>query len=456
MKNSRYSFTIVIRVILISINCFILLWLFMETNRPATTLLLLIVLIFQTISLIRYHNRILGDVSNFLIFLNEEDTTLAFSEKEVERNFKGLAGNLEMLNQKLHDAKVKQEQQYQYLQAIIKQVDTGIITFDREGKIDLLNQSAKDILEIHVKQNIRDIKALYPELTDFLEPGNQHRISPIRIHANGKEKILSIKAAGLKMDDKIINLVSFQNIRTELEAGEQNAWRKLIRIQRHEIINSVTPITTLTTAIKRIFKTGNNRKPIHEISEEQIEDALRSIEVIEDRSLGLIDFVERFRSLADIPVLKKDSFRLGKLYERLHILFKKDLEDKRAEMMIKVIPVDLPVFADEKLLEQAMINLVKNSLEAVPSRGGEISVSAHGTEQDSLVIRVKDNGSGMDAKTLENIFVPAFTTKENGSGIGLSITRQIIQMHQGLIEVRSTPGAGSLFEIVIPQSTGIR
>jgi two-component system nitrogen regulation sensor histidine kinase NtrY len=451
MKNSRYSFIIATRVILISINCFSLLWIYMYTNRPATTLLLIIILIIQTINMIRYHYRILGDLSSFLVFLNEDDTTLAFSEKEVERNFKGLAGNLDMLNQKLHAARVKQEQQYQYLQAIVKQVDTGIITFDGEGKIDLLNQSAKEILNIHTKQNIRDIKSLYPELSDFLKPGTHNMISPIKIHAGGKEKVLAIKAAALKMDDRVINLVSFQDIRTELEAGELNAWRKLIRIQRHEIINSVTPITTLTTAIKRIFGTGDNRKRIREISDEQIEDALKSVEVIEDRSLGLIDFVERFRSLTDIPVMKKDSFNLGKLYERLFFLFKKNIDDKKAILKINVIPGDLSVFADEKLLGQVMINLIKNAIESIHSPGGEISVNALRTPQNAIVIQVKDNGSGMDAYTLENIFVPAFTTKENGSGIGLSITRQIIQMHQGIIEVRSTPGVGTVFEIIFPQ-----
>ena len=451
MKNSRYSFIIAGRVILISVNCFFLLWFYMNTNRPATTLMLFIILLLQTISLIRYHYRILGDLSNFLVFLREDDTTLAFSKKEVERSFKGLAKNLETLNHKLNAARLKQEQQYQYLQAIVKQVDMGIITFDREGNIDLLNRSAKELLEIHSKQNIRDIKAIYPELSDFLEPGSQNRISPIKLRVNGKEKVLSIRASALRMDDQVINLVSFQNIRTELEAGELNAWRKLIRIQRHEIINSVTPITTLTTAIKRIFKTGSDRKSIHEISDEQIEDALKSVEVIEDRSLGLIDFVDRFKSLTDIPVLKRDLFNFSTFYERLFILFKKDLDDNKAVLKISVIPGDLSVFADEKLLEQVMINLIKNSIEAIHQPGGEIGVSACRSVQDSVIIQVKDNGSGMDANILENIFVPSFTTKENGSGIGLPISRQIIQMHQGIIEVRSTPGAGTLFEITIPQ-----
>ena len=127
------------------------------------------------------------------------------------------------------------------------------------------------------------------------------------------------------------------------------------------------------------------------------------------------------------------------------------MDSKKAILTINIIPRDLSVFADEKLLEQVMINLIKNSIEAIHQPGGEISVSACRTPQDTIRIQVKDNGIGMDANTLENIFVPAFTTKENGSGIGLPITRQIIQMHQGLIEVRTTPGVGTVFEIVIPQ-----
>ncbi len=450
MKNSRYSIIIALRVILLSINCFLFIWFYMYTSRPATTLFLIFVFILQIVSLIRYHYSILGDLSNFLIFLNEEDTSLAFTEKKVERNFSGLAKNLDILNQKLHDARMNQERQNQYLQAIVKQIDTGIITFDREGKIDLLNQSAKEILGIHTKQNIREIKVLYPQLLPFFEPGNRNMISPVKIHANGKEKVLSLKSTVLRMEDRIIYLLSFQNIRTELEAGELNAWRKLIRIQRHEIINSITPITTLTTAIKRIFNTGTQRKNNRQISEEQIEDALKSVEVIEDRSLGLIDFVERFRSLTDIPVLKRDSFILKRFFERLLILFKMDLEDKKANLTIRLIPDNLTLFADEKLLEQAMINLIKNSLEAIHQPEGEISVSAR-KANDAVIFQVKDNGSGMDGNILENIFVPAFTTKDNGSGIGLPITRQIIQMHQGLMEVRSTPGEGTLFEIIIPQ-----
>jgi two-component system, NtrC family, nitrogen regulation sensor histidine kinase NtrY len=451
MKNSRYSFIIATRVIFISVNCFILVWLYMYTNRPVTTVFLLLTLIFQTISLIRYHYRILGDLSNFMVFLNEDDTTLAFSEKEVERDFNGLTKNLETLNRRLHDARVRQEQQYQYLQAIVKQVDTGIITFDGEGKIDLLNQSAREILGIHTKHNIHDIKVLYPELSEFLEPGNRSRVSPVKIRANGKEKVLSIKATALKMEDRVINLVSFQNIRTELEEGEFDAWRKLIRIQRHEIINSVTPITTLTTAIKRIFTTGKKHKSVHEISDDQIDDALKSVEVIEDRSLGLIDFMERFRSLTDIPVLKRDSFKIEKTFDRLSVLFKKNADDRGINLRMSAIPGDLTIIADEMLLEQVMINLVKNSLEAILGPGGEISVSACEMPEDKILIQVKDNGIGIDANILENIFVPAFTTKENGSGIGLSISRQIIRMHQGVIEVRSVPRGGTVFEITIPK-----
>ncbi len=236
-----------------------------------------------------------------------------------------------------------------------------------------------------------------------------------------------------------------------MEAGELDAWRKLIRIQRHEIINSITPITTLTTAIKRRFKTGEERKSLQEITDEHVEDALKSVEVIEDRSLGLIDFVERFRSLTDIPILKIEEFLLMKIAEHVTILFSRELNNRNIHLKADIKPENMLLTADEKLLEQVLINLVKNSLEAVHSHRGEIIIKAYKNSQKSCIIQVIDNGIGIDKEAIESVFVPSYTTKENGSGIGLSITRQIVQLHNGTINVKSAPGIETVFEIILPE-----
>jgi len=407
-------------------------------------------LIVQMVSLIYYHNRINRDLANFLVFLQENDTTLAFSRKRIERSFRGLTYHLDMINQKLQVARMDRERQFHYLQAVVKQVDTGIIAYDETGKIELFNQAAQELLGLHAAAKIDSINNIPDEMAGLLSTGNRITSSPVKIKTHGSERVLAVKSASLRFDDRILRLLSFQNIKPELDAGELDAWRKLIRIQRHEIINSITPITTLTTAINRCFMKDRVQKNLQEITDDHIADALKSVEVIEERSRGLIDFVERFRSLTDVPVLKIENLDIHKLTKQLSTLFSKDLRVKKAKLSVSICPEDLMIAADEKLLKQVLINLVKNSLEALPNKGGVIDISAVEDSHKNRIITVTDNGMGIPKSMLESVFVPSYTTKENGSGIGLSISRQIIQMHNGTLSVRSEPGKETVFEIRLP------
>jgi len=450
MKNSKYSVVVIIRVILICLNCFVLIWLIKNTGRIATTLFALMVLVLQTTGLIYYNNRIQRDLANFLIFLLENDTSLAFSKEKIERNFKGLVASLDKINQNLRDARLDRERQYHYLQAIVKQVDTGIIACDQDGTIEIFNRAARDLLGLRSLRTIRELVDSRPELAVFLTAGKTASVSPLKVETSQNEYALAVKTSSIRFDNRIIQLIILQNIKPELDAGELDAWRKLIRIQRHEIINSITPITTLTTAIKRSFIKNRTRKALKEITSEHIGDALKSVDVIEDRSRGLIDFVERFRSLTDVPSLKRISFPLSKLMDHIAVLFSKDLNARNVMLKIVIEPENLMLTADERLLEQVMINLVKNSLEALHDPGGEIIVRANSDLQHNIIIQVIDNGIGIESTALGSVFVPSYTTKENGSGIGLSITRQIIHMHRGTIGVKSVPGKETIFKIVLP------
>ena len=452
MKNSRYSVVVAFRIILIALNCLVLIWLYSHTNRPATTLFALVVLILQVISLIRFHNQINRDLANFLIFLQENDTSLAFSKKRIERSFNGLIYHLDKINQKLQHARIDRERQFQYLQAVVKQVDTGIIAYDQEGKVELFNGAAQELLGIRWLQQINSLKDLYPELAESLIPVPRPTAAPIRITINGTNRMLALKSGSLRFNDRVIYLISFQDIKPELDAGELEAWRKLIRIQRHEIINSITPITTLTTAIKRRFKKGDVTRKPKEIKQDYIDDALSSIEVIEDRSRGLIEFVERFRSLTNVPELRIRKLQFKKLVENTLVLFYKDLKTRKITIQVNIDPESLMLNADEKLLEQVLINLLKNSIEAISQPGGQIRIKAYQDPHNHAVIQVIDNGEGIEAQALESIFIPSYTTKEKGSGIGLSISRQIIQMHNGTLSVRSDPGMETVFEIVLPEN----
>ena len=447
MKNNRYYFVIVLRILLITLNSLILVWFFTQTSKPATTLFFLFLLIFQALSLIIYLNRVNRDLANFLIYLQEKDSSLVFSRSRVEKNFKNVMASLNEINSKIREAQLSREEKHQYLQAVIEHVETGIISINSNQKIDFINKAALDIFGI---SNLNSCEVLYrkfPEMKDTLEGFDSGKDRVIKINSSGRSMDLAVKAKWLRVGNGQIRIISLQNIKSELEERELESWKKLIRVLRHEIMNSITPITTLTTAIKRSFVKNSVPKLVKDITEANVADALSSAEVIEERSKGLISFVEKFKSITDLPKPVLKLFSVAAMFEKVQVLFRNDLKAKGIEISVQVEP-DLQLNADEHLIEQVIINMFKNSLEAT-SHHGQITIKALRHENEKVIIQIIDNGEGIPEEDLENIFVPSFTTKENGMGVGLSISKQIIQLHKGEILVNSVPGRKTVFEIIL-------
>jgi two-component system, NtrC family, nitrogen regulation sensor histidine kinase NtrY len=450
VKSNHYSLIIISRTILITLNSFILAWIYLNLNRPATLTFFFISLIYQTYSLIYYLNRINRDLSNFLIFLQENDTTLEFTKGTVNKNFSDFTINLSLINKKLQEARIGREQQHFYLRAVVEHIGVGLIVYNDRGNVEIINSSAKDIFGIQSLKEINKLTKLYPELMPVFAAKRKNTTTLIKLKKTKKDLQLTVKSSNFKLDDATITLVSFQNIKNELDIQEIESWRKLIKVQRHEIMNSITPITTLTTAIKRAFRNGEEQKKVNEIVTENIDDALNSVEVIEERSKGLINFIERFRSLTELPCPQLATFNVKKMAGHIGLLFSEELKTRNIIFLTQVQNEELSLFADEKLIEQVFINLVKNSMEAIHSGNGKIQISAF-SQVGNVCIQVKDNGEGIKEEALDSIFIPAYSTKETGMGIGLSISKQIVQLHSGMIEVRSIPNEETIVEITFPE-----
>ncbi|NJO68426.1 MAG: hypothetical protein HC830_03365 [Bacteroidetes bacterium] len=401
---------------------------------------------FQTISLIFFLNRINHDLANFLVYLQENDTTLTFSRNRVENNFRNLFGSLNEINTKIREARVAKEQHHWYLQAVLEHLEVGIISYKSNGSIDLFNKASLNMLGLTSLTNIHQLITKIPELTGLLEKKTTVGERLVKLQSAGSALELAVKLKKMAIGNEQIHILSFQNIQPELEEKELESWKKLIRVLRHEIMNSITPVTTLTTAIRRCFSQNSQRKPLHEITETNIEDALTSAEVIEERSKGLISFVERFRHITDIPAPAIHPFHVKNMFEKVIHLLRVPIQEKNAAIHIQLEENCLQLKADEHLVEQVMINLVKNAIEAIdPS--GEIVLKAFRKDQEISAIQVTDNGKGIPEGDIENIFIPSFTTKENGMGVGLSISKQIMHLHHGQITVQSHPKSGTTFEL---------
>src|SRR5690606_11575781 len=242
-----------------------------------------------------------------------------------------------------------------------------------------------------------------------------------------------------------VKLISLQNIQNELEEKEMEAWQNLGRVLTHEIMNSVTPISSLAGIIEDEIKQHLvPGAPI--LQPEEMSDIHLSLQTISKRSESLIEFVKEFRSLSNIPKPKPTSVNVQLLLEELATLYKMELNERDIRLLISVYPEDLTILADKGMIEQVLINLIKNAIQAFDEQPvKEITLRAFVSERSRPVISVKDNGSGIDPEALEKIFIPFFTTKKHGSGIWLSLSRQIMRQHQGTLGVKSTVGTGTEF-----------
>ncbi len=449
MLQNLFAINIFIRVILISLNSFAFIFILTETNRPATAIFLGLLLIYLTGNLFYYVNRTNRELANFLIYLKENDTSLALKSKKLDKTFKGLRQSFKKITDELKKARIEREIEQRYIETVFEHVGIGLISFDEQGRIEKINKAAKNLLNITHATSISELDKVHYGLAEKLisqQPGLQ---SLLKIKINNEIFQIAIKSTITVIENKRIKIISLQDIRNELEEKELDSWKKLISTLTHEIMNSITPITTLTVAIKRCFKHNGNIKSPENISIENIKDAIDSTNIIEERSKGLISFVDKYRSITKLPVPALTRVSVSRLFSDLEMLFKDTFELKKIKFKKEIIPDNLKITADKKLMEQVLINLIKNSLDAMKNLKNGLIIFRAFEENYNANIQIIDNGPGIPDEILENIFTPFYTTKEKGTGIGLSISRQIIRMHKGKIFLRSVPNKETIATICI-------
>lgn len=448
MNSSIFNIRIAIHSILLAITSAVFIWTLSKDYLLVTRFSLGLLWIGEIFFLIYYVNKTNRDLLLFLQSFEFKDDTLTFNKKK-NLPFKPLYEEFNRIIDNFRSVKLEKEMEHQYFQYSIKHVDTGLISFDKDGEVEVLNEAAKRLLEMEYVQNIHALDRVKPGLAEQcrnLTPGKQDMVKLIRKH---EILSLSMRAAEFKMQQKHIKLISFQNIKNELDEQELDSWQKLIRVLTHEIINSVSPITLLSSTLVKIFDDNGKARKNSDLSEEQLDNALSGIQAINKRSKGLSRFVESYKSLTKIPDPIISEIEVKDLFEQLFILLKKEIEEKNIKIEFEVEPENLQIHADEKLIEQVLINLIKNAIEAGKEKDDfEIRINAIGAS-GKVKIEVTDNGSGIPEEIIDNIFVPFYTTKKEGSGIGLSLSRQILRKHSGNLEVISAEGEGATFIITL-------
>lgn len=447
MDFSNVKTAVLFRVGALLVTIFSLAFLIASDGYIITELILLILLGLQVISLIKYVQRGNEDILVFLESIENDDMTHRYKTDfdNPELNRLNAALNKVLIN--LQEARKEKEADYQYLKNIVQHIGIGLITFDKKGKVQIINTAAKKLLKVNQLDNISDLKSLNENLVDIIIRLRTGGRDLIRMEIGGDIVQLAIYAIELTLRGKMYKLISVQNIQNELEEKEMEAWQNLVRVLTHEIMNSVTPISSLANTVEDELKVQlNNDQEINAISNEDIEDLHLAVQTIKKRSQGLIRFVQDFRNLTHIPKPKIAEIAVQPLLVEMLMLLKKEIEINNVQASIKVDPPSMTINADKELIEQVLINLIKNATQAFDEQTNKlVEVKAYFDEKSRPIISIKDNGNGIDDEALQKIFIPFFTTKKSGSGIGLSLSRQIMRQHQGMLGVKSKVDEGTEF-----------
>ena len=401
------------------------------------------VIIFQLVDFYNFHRKAQMEVEQFVESIHYRDFSRHFDVKEAPVEVASLRHGFNEINSTFKTISRERETQYQYLQKILELVNTGILSYEhKSGDISWMNESFKNMLGIPYLKTIHSLErrdaGLYQEVLN-LRPGESKVVSIVR-DGNTFKALMAVTA--FQTDGKIYKLIAFQNVNEALDEQEAKSWKKLLSVMTHEIMNSVAPIASLAeTLSQRLQATVATM----EHQPQGFDDLQLGVATIRRRSEGLLKFAETYRNLNKITTLNMTKVYARDLFENLHVLMEPTFEQKNIEMEIILKDPDLTLDADTTLIEQVLINLVVNAVEAVKdSAEPTLTLSAtlyNGRPQ----IKVADNGSGMSPEVMENIFIPFFSTKKTGSGIGLSLCKQIMLLHKGNIQVQSIEGVGSSF-----------
>jgi nitrogen fixation/metabolism regulation signal transduction histidine kinase len=405
------------------------------------------ILCYQLIEFFKFQKKTQDELKQFVEAVHYRDFSRYFDVKHASADIQPLRKGFNEINTTFKVISKEKETQYQYLQKILELVDTGIFSYDMDsGDVVWMNETLKKMLEVPYLKNVQSLqrrdKVLFEEVSS-LKPG-ETKIVTVHLEKTAFKALLS--ATAFQTDNKKYKLIAFQNVNEALDETESKAWQKLLSVMTHEIMNSVAPISSLAETLKNRLQLASPQ-----IQDDAVEDLELGIDTIKRRSEGLLKFAETYRNLNKITTLNLKKIYVRELFANLHQLMQPTFEQKKVELEIILRNPDIQMLADVNLLEQVFINLIVNALEAVKEKESpKIILSADQSLDKKIILKVGDNGQGMPEEVMDKIFIPFFSTKKNGSGIGLSLCKQIVMLHKGTIQVQSVEAQGTVFVMQFP------
>jgi nitrogen fixation/metabolism regulation signal transduction histidine kinase len=444
----------VIRVAFIAATMLVVLYLFYQTTSYVAGAIVVVFIGFQLVGLVRYVEKTNRDLSRFLHSVRYDDFSQSFTSDGRGSSFEALNESFSEVMDDFRKERSEKEENYRYLQTVMQHVGIGLVSFEQDGTVGLINTAAKRLLRVHHLKNIKALSGFSKELVGTMLQLRSGDKGLVQIADNDELLHLMIYGTEFKLRGVGYTLVSIQDIQTELEEKEIDAWQKLTRVLTHEIMNSITPISSLASTANELLLDldpvphENGQEGYVEPVEDTLEDVRSAVHTIEKRSQNLLHLVNAYRSLTRIPRPNLRIVPVAELFDNVTGLLAAQFKAQGVHFEADIQPTGLDLTADPELIEQVLINLLKNAKEAVQGLpDGAVTLKAYLDARAHVVIQVIDNGPGIMPEAMDKIFIPFFTTKKEGSGIGLSLSRQIMRQHSGSLTAFSEPDHRTVFTL---------
>lgn len=445
MASKHLHFRIIIKVFFLVLACLAFAY-FIVQKQLDFSIYVGIIIIIQVVGLIKFLNNTNRKMAFFFNAVENDDSTINYPTHTKDKSLNDLHKSLNRVNQLIQKVKIENRTQEKYYHTILEHAAIGILTINEKGHITLANKTIKKILGFETLTHIQQLKRIDEKLFRLISKLNPFDQKLFQLHNERESVQLTIKATPIKIDNENLMLIIVQNISNELNDNEVDSWVKLFRVLTHEIMNSIAPITSISETLSQSFKKDNTPIKPEEIKEDDIKNMINGLDVIQKQGTDLTNFIESYRSLTKIPTPEKDLVSISTLFNKIRILVSQEPGFNDIQFQVDIKPENLEVFADEKQLIQVLINLVKNALQSLHKHpNGIIKLTGKKNELGKTIIQVSDNGTGIPQDLIDKIFIPFFTTKDKGNGIGLSLSKHIMKLHGGSIKFTSEPNTSTIF-----------
>lgn len=447
MVYKRLFIQVIIRVVLLLSTCIVLARIMFSPAYVHSSIVVSGILIVETLEIVWYLNRTNRQLAQFFSSLSDRASSLKFDGFESGSSFRDLSLRLEQISKLFQKERREKEAQHNYLNYLVEQIGVGIITFRDDGRIDLINPAAKTIFADRNIPEIASLNKYNPEFEKLIRDLELNEKALIRIIVKDELFYLTVQKSLFKLEDKFYWLISFQDINSELDKKELDAWQKIIRVLTHEIMSSISPVTSLSEHLLNKIQDPNKPGIVKKPDGKLMEDLGEGLEIIKTRGEGLMEFVKHYHSLTHLPTPVLEEVQLGPFLEKILSLIDPECKKNNISLMLEIRePIQTSI--DPQLIEQVLLNLIRNSIQALEGIGSGKSISIFAdSDVTGIQVSIRDNGCGIDIDNMDNIFIPFYTTRTKGSGIGLSFAKQIMRLHNGQISVKSDKGKGAEFII---------